>query len=84
MLREGLCPYPPAQLLLDLISSAQNLFTAFYLLFRGSFWGPFGVQNRSCVVPLEILRSILSNDIKFAQIRARTETLWLPEVRVSE
>ena len=58
--------------------------TAFYLLFRGSFWGPFGAQNGSCMVPLETLRSLLSKDIKFTQIRAQTEKLWLPEVGVSE
>jgi hypothetical protein len=58
--------------------------TAFYLLFRGSFWGPFGDQNGSCMVPLERLRSLLSKDIKFTQIGARTEKLWLPEVGVSE
>jgi hypothetical protein len=52
--------------------------------FRGSFWGPSSVQNGSCVVLLKILRSILSNHIKFAQIGARTEKLWLPEVGASK
>jgi hypothetical protein len=36
------------------------------------------------VVRLESLRSLLSNDITFEQIRARTEKLWFLEVRVSE
>ncbi len=58
--------------------------TAFYPAFRGSFWRPFGTHNGSCVVPLEILRRLLSNDIKFAYIGARTENLWLPEVWASK
>jgi hypothetical protein len=33
---------------------------------------------------LEILRSLISNNIKFAKIGARTEKLWLLEVGVSE
>ena len=33
---------------------------------------------------LERLRSILSNDITFAQIGARMRELWLPEARVFE
>jgi hypothetical protein len=41
-------------------------------------------QNGSRVVPLEILKSLLSKDINFVQIGAWTEKLWLPEVRVSE
>jgi hypothetical protein len=36
------------------------------------------------VVPLEILRSLLSNNIKFAHIGAPMEKLWLPEVGASE
>jgi hypothetical protein len=36
------------------------------------------------VVPLESLRILLSNDNKFAQIGARTEKLWLPEVGAPE
>ena len=36
------------------------------------------------MVPLESLRILLSNDIKFAQIGARTEKLWLPEVEAPE
>ena len=52
--------------------------------FRGSLWGRSGVQNGSCMVLLKILRSILSNDIKFAQIGARTEKLWLLEVGASK
>ena len=36
------------------------------------------------MVPSESLRILLSNDIKFAQIGARTEKLWLPEVGVPE
>jgi hypothetical protein len=67
-----------------LSSFGPKVCTVFYLLFRGSFWGPFGVQNGSCMVPLESLRSLLSNNIKFAQIGARSEKLWLPEVGVSE
>ncbi len=45
---------------------------------------PYGIQNGSCVIPLEILRSLLSNNIKFVRIGVRTEKLWLPEVRESE
>ena len=45
---------------------------------------PFGVKHGSCVVPLERLRSLLSNNIKFTQIGARTDKLWLLEVGVSE
>ncbi len=33
---------------------------------------------------MEILRSLLSNDIKFEQIGVRTEKLWLPEVGAFE
>ncbi len=66
-----------------LTSLSPKLCTVFYLLFLGNFWGPSGVQNGSCMIPLEILRSILSKDIKFAQIRALLEKLWLPEARVS-
>ena len=57
---------------------------SFLLDFRGSFWGPSGVQNGSCVIPLEILRSLLSNDIKFSQIGVWAEKLWLSEVGASE
>ena len=32
------------------------------------------------MVSLEILRSLLSNDIKFVRIRVRMEKLWLMEV----
>uniref|UniRef100_A0A2N9H7B6 Uncharacterized protein n=1 Tax=Fagus sylvatica TaxID=28930 RepID=A0A2N9H7B6_FAGSY len=45
---------------------------------------PFGAQNGSCAIPSESLRCLLSNDIRFAQIRVRTEELWLPKVEVSE
>ena len=44
-------------------------------VFRGSFLGPSGAQNGSCEVPLEILRSLLSNDIKFAWVGVRTKKL---------
>ena len=54
--------------------------TVFWPNFRGSFWRPSGTQYGSCGVPLEILRSLLSNDIKFAWIGVQTEKLWLPEV----
>ena len=67
------------QILLD-----SCVYTVFYLLLQGCFWEPFGVQNGSCMVPLESLRSLLSNNIKFAQIRAWTEKLWLPKVGASE
>jgi hypothetical protein len=33
---------------------------------------------------LEILRSLLSNDIKFARIGVQKEKLWLPEVGASK
>ena len=36
------------------------------------------------MVPLEILGSLLSNDIKFAQVEAQTEKLWLLEVGMSK
>jgi hypothetical protein len=36
------------------------------------------------VVPLESLRSIISNDIKFARIGVRTKKLWLSEVGASD
>ena len=55
-------PAPPT----ELTSFGPEFFTAFYPSFLGSFWRPYGIQNRSCVVPLEILRILLSNDIKFA------------------
>ena len=74
----------PPTLPVELTSFGPKLWIAFYLLFWGSFWGPFDIQNRSCMVPLEILRSLLSNDIKFAQIGSRTEKLWLSEVGMSE
>jgi hypothetical protein len=56
----------------------------FYPLFQGSFWGPSGIQNGLFVVPSESLRSLLSNDIKFAQIGALSEKLWLLQIGVSE
>ena len=52
--------------------------------FQGLFWRPSSVQNGSCLVPLDSLRSLLSNDIKFVQIGARKEKLWLPEVGAFE
>ena len=55
--------------------------TVFRPNFWGSFWRPYGAQNGSCRIPLEILRSLLSKDIKFAQIGVQTEKLWLPEVQ---
>ena len=58
--------------------------TVFRPNFQGSFWKPYGVQNGSYGVPLEILRSLLSIDIKFAWIGVRTENLWLLEVGSSE
>ncbi len=67
-----------------LSSLGPKVCTVFYLLFRCSFWEPFGIQNGSCMILLEILRSLLSNNIKFAQIRAWSENLWLLEARVSE
>ena len=73
-------PTPPA----ELTSFGAELWTAFYFLFQGSFWGPFDIQNRSCMVPLEILKSLLSNDIKFAPIGGRKEKLWLLEVGMSK
>jgi hypothetical protein len=36
------------------------------------------------MVPLEILRSLISIDIKFAQIGAWKEKLWPPKVGVSK
>ena len=36
------------------------------------------------MVPLESLRSLISNDIKFARIGVWTEKLWLSEVGASE
>ena len=57
---------------------------SFFPDFRGSFLGPYGIQNGSFVVLLEILRSLLSKDIKFAQIGAWMEKLWLLEVGESE
>ena len=76
--------YLPAVLFSRLSSFGPKVYTVFYLSIRGSFWGSFGVQNGSCVVLLEILRSLLFNDIKFVQIRAWSEKLWLLEARVSE
>jgi hypothetical protein len=35
----GLCPYPPAQLLLDLISSARKFWHIFTIFFEAAFWG---------------------------------------------
>ena len=58
--------------------------TVFWLGFRGSFWGPFGVQNGSCVVLLEISRSLISNNIKCARIGVWTKKLWLSKVGASE
>jgi hypothetical protein len=84
MLRDTWHSYLPPTPLLELTSFNPEFLTTFYHLFRDSFWRLSGAQNRSCVVPLESLRSLLSNNIKFAQIRVRTEKLWLPEVRVSE
>jgi hypothetical protein len=52
--------------------------------FQGQFWRHSGIQNGSCIIPLESPRCLLSNDIKFSQIEVRTEKLWLPEVGVSE
>ena len=62
----------------------SKILTAFYHLFRGKFSRSSGAQNGSYMVPLELLRSLLSNNIKFAQIGALTKKLWLPEAKVSE
>jgi hypothetical protein len=43
--------------------------------------GPFGTQNGSCVVPLEILRSLLSNDIKFCMNRSSDGKVMAPGSR---
>jgi hypothetical protein len=51
---------------------------------QGRFWRPSGTQNGSCSIPLESLRCLLSNYIKFEQIGHWKEKLWLPEVGVSE
>jgi hypothetical protein len=67
------------QILLD-----SHIRIVFLLDFRGRFWEPSGAQNGSCGVPLESLRSLLSNDIKFARIGVRTKMLWLLEVGGSE
>jgi hypothetical protein len=84
MLRDTWHSYLPLAPPAELTSFGPEFSTAFYPLFRGSFWRPSGIQNGSCVVPLESLKSILSNGNKFAQIGARKEKLWLPEVGVSE
>jgi hypothetical protein len=84
MLRDTWHSYLPHALPAELTSFGPEFWTAFYLLFQGSFWGPFGIQNGSYMVPLEILGSLLSNDIKFAQIKAQTEKLWLLEVGMSK
>jgi hypothetical protein len=72
MLRDTWHSYLPPAPFVELTSFGLEFSTAFYPLFRGSFWRPSGVQNDSCMVPLESLRSILSNIINFAQIRAWT------------
>ena len=53
-------------------------------VFSRQFSRPSGVQNGSCGISLEILRSLLSNDINFAWIGVWTKKLWLPEVGASE
>ena len=84
MLRDTWHSYLPPVPFLELTSFGLEFLVAFYHLIRGHFWRPYVIQNWSCLVPLEILRCFLSNDIKFAQIGAHTEKLWLPEVGVSE
>ena len=60
---------PLRRIFLDLLA-----YTVFCPDFRGSFWRPSGAQNGSCRVPLEILRGLLSNDIKFTRIGVRTKS----------
>jgi hypothetical protein len=84
MLRDTWHSYLPLAPPAELTSFGPEFWTALYLLVLGHFFGSFGTQNGSCMVPLENLRSLLSNDIKFAQIGARMKMLWLPEVGVSE
>ena len=84
MLRDTWHSYLPPAPPTELTSFGPEFSTAFYPPFRGSFWRTYVAQNRLYVVPLESLRSLISNDIKFAQIEAQTEKLWLPEVGVSK
>ena len=58
--------------------------TVFGSDFQGQFWRPSGTQNGSCSILLESPRCLLSNDIKFVQIRVRKKKLWLSEVGSSE
>ena len=54
------------------------------LVFFRQFLEPSGVQNGSYDMPLESSGSLLSKDIRFAQIGVRTKKLWPLEVGVSE
>jgi hypothetical protein len=84
MLHDTWHSYLPLVSPAELTSFGPEFWITFYPIFRGIFLGPFGIQNGSCVVSLEILGNLLSNYIKFAQIGAQTEKLWLPEVGMFE
>jgi hypothetical protein len=78
MLRDTWHSYLPPAPSAELTSFGPEFSTAFYPLFRGSFWRPSGAQNGSCMVPLESLRSLLSNDIKFAANRSLDGKVMAP------
>jgi hypothetical protein len=64
-----------------------SIFASIYFsdtVFSRQLLEPSGVQNGSCSMSLESLGSLLSKDIRFAQIGVRTKKLWLPEVGVFE
>ena len=81
-LREPLCLYSLAQPF-PILSLLAQIFWQL-LTFRGPFGRHFHVQNRSCLLLLEILICILSNDSKIARIGARMRELWLLEASVFE
>ena len=58
--------------------------TVFLPDFRRQFWRSSGTQNGSCSISLESPRCLLSNGIKFVQIKVWKEKLWLPKVGSSE
>jgi hypothetical protein len=49
-MRDTCHSYLPPAPLLELTSFSPKFFIAFYHLFQGRIWRPYGSQNRSCTV----------------------------------